>query len=306
MTDYAAWSNIQFRFKVDASDFSLHPLKPEPDNGPNIDSIGGENMSFSDCEKRGYGYRSDMPRDIEMKCLFRFNDTSGVAHFKNISLREIDPTLSFDDTPTEPPPGEQPGSTTTVQGVFKLEWDINTYRTSACAGAGTGGGGGGGGTGNTVFYSVAANSEKELSDSSTYQHRTRVVEIVDSSSSPIKGKTIIQLDVPLKKNGSPGASPAVSAKIWDSSNAVVYTSPTTFDPSTFTTSFVTKTFDFATNTHAMVTGDRIGVEYTGTSSSNYVICGYDDDSIANSTYANYESGSYDSKPSRDFACDMWQ
>jgi len=296
------WSNIQFRFKVDASDFSLHPLKPEPDNGPNIDSIGGENMSFADSAARGYGYRVDMPRDIEMKCLFRFNDTSGVCHLKNLSIREIDPTLSFDDTPTEPPPGQEPGSTTTVQGVFKLQWDINNLRSSPCAGVG---GGGGSGTGNTYFYSNAEDSDKELSDSSTFQNRKRIVMSPANSSSVFKGKIPIQVDMPLKKVGTPGASPAIHIKIWDSSGNVVYDSPTTIDPTTLTTSYVEQHFDMSTNTHTLVTGDRIGIEYTGTSSSNYVVASYIGTSTPNTDYLQYEGSSWQSK-SRSLSYRIWE
>ena len=123
------WSNIQFRFKVDASDFSLHPIKPEFDDGPNIHSIGEADMDFGKTEDRGYGYSANMPRDIEMKCLFKMDDTSGKTRFKNISLREIDPTLSFGDIPEDPDPTEEPTNTTrTIQGKLKLQWDLNTSR----------------------------------------------------------------------------------------------------------------------------------------------------------------------------------
>ena len=308
------WSNVQFRFKVDASDFSLHPLKPEPDSGPNINSIGGENMSFSDSEARGYGYRADMPRDVEMKCLFKFADTSGVCHLKNVSIREIDATLAFDDTPQEPPPGEDPGSgggaTTKVQGNFKFQQDINTLRSSPCAGVGVGGGGGSGGggtpTGNTIFYTTPPDHDKELSDSSTFQNRTRVGEIVKDSSSTFKGKKVIQADVHLKKVGSPNSTPPVRFKIWNSSNAVVYTSATELDPTTFTTGFLTYTFDCSDNTHVLIVGDRLGVEWNGTSDTNYIECGYADGITVHSVYIQYEGGSWEEKASRDFAIDAWE
>lgn len=295
------WSNIQFRFKSSGADFSLHPLKPETDDGPNINSIGGEKMSFHDCEARGYGYRNDMPRDIEMKCLFKWNaGGQGKCYFKNISIREIDPTKDFDDDQNTPPPDQQPTETTELKGFLKLLSDINNVETSACAG--TSGGGGSGGT--SKFYSITVDSDKELSDSSTFSNRKRLAELVVNSSSIIKGKIVLQLDVPLKKVGSPGASPVISAKIWHGTS-VVYTSPTTIDPSTLTTSFVYKTFDFSTNTHTMVAGDYIGVEYTGTSSSNYVVGSYASDTIANSEESQFEGSSWDDKSSREFACDMW-
>lgn len=283
-------------------------FNPDPDDDPTdwtmikrTEDRGGWGNDGDKCN----GDKDQIGVWSNMKFRLKSNDSSGEFQFKHLSLREIDPLADFDDNPTTPPPDDQPGSTTEVQGVFKTQWDINTIRNSQCAGTGTGGGGG---SGNTKFYSVTATDDKELSDSSTFQHRTRIMEVVDNASSPIKGKTIIQVDVPLKKNGTPGASPVVHCKIWDSTGVVVYDSPTTFDPSTFTTSYVTKTFDFSTNTHAMVVGDSVGVEYTGTSSSNYVVVGYDGgDPVANSVYANYE-GSYplDEKGSRDVAMDLWQ
>ena len=245
------------------------------------------------------------------KFRLKSNDASGEFQFKHLSLREIDPTLSFDDTPTTPPEppssGGGSGGTSggTVQGSFKFQWNINTVGSSACAGAGTGGGAPGG-TGNTIFYSVAADSDRELSDSSTFQNRTRIVMTVDNSSSIFSGKLVKQIDIPLKKVGSPSSSgDNVHMKIYNASDSVVYESPTLLDPSTLTTSYVKKTFDFSTNTHALVTGDRIGVKYTTTSSSNYVVASYQGTATANTTYAQFENGSYDTK-SRSLAMDVWQ
>jgi hypothetical protein len=308
------WSNIQFRFKVDASDFSLHPLIPEPDSGPNIVSIGGENMSFADCESRGYGKRADMPRDIEMKCLFRFNDTSGKCRFKNISLREIDPTLSFEDSggggTTTPPPEEQPPQPSTVIGSFQLQWDINTIRSSPCAGTGTGGGAPGG-TGNTTFYTVytdnGTDSDKEFSDSSTFQHRKRVVMSPANSSSVFSGKIVKQIDIPLKKVGTPDSTVKIVAKIWNSSGSVVYKALTEIDPTTLSTSYTKKTFDFSTNTHPLVTGDRVGVQWNGTSSDNdYVVFSYKGTSTSNTRYFQFEEGDTWDEKSRSVTMDVWQ
>jgi hypothetical protein len=296
------WSNIQFRIKSSGSDFSLHPLIPEPDDGPNIHSIGEENMSFADSEARGYGKRADMPRDIEMKCLFKWNSGGeGICSFKNLSLREIDPTLSFEDDPTVPEPGEEPTETSLVQGVFRFKWDINHLRTSPCAGAGGGGSGG-----SAVFYTISADHDTELSNTSTFQNRTRGGEQCSNSSSPIYSKLIKQLDVPLKKVGTPGATPVINAKIWASNGTVLYTSPTTIAPNSLTTSYTTQSFNFSTNTHLITTGDVVGVEYITTSSTNYVVFGYGDNTVPNTVYVNRESGAWEPKPTtRDFACTMW-
>jgi len=241
------------------------------------------------------------------KFRLKSNDTSGEFQFKHISLREIDPSASFDDNPDNPPdPGTEPTSTQTISGNFKVQWDVNTYRTqSACAGSG---GGGGGGSGATKFYTVytdtGVDSDKELSDSSTFQNRKRIVMSPTNSSSVFTGKTPIQLDIPLKKVGTP-ATNNINAKIWNSSGTVIYTSPTNIADSSLTTSYVLKTFDFSTNTHALVTGDRIGVEYLGTSSSNYVIASYLGTAYTNTTYYQYESTSWQSK-SRSLVMDVWQ
>ncbi len=308
------WSNIQFRFKSSSSDFSLHPRIPEPDDGPNINSIGGVNMSFSDCEDRGYGKRADMPRDIEMKCLCKWDAGGrGKAWFKNISLREIDPTLNFDDDPTAPPPepgtGGEPTGTTTLVGTLRFQQDINTYRTqSECAGTGTITGGGGSApdeSGNTKFYSIDADTDKELSDSSTFDNRKRIAMSPENSSSSIVGKKPTIIYIPLSKVGTPGSSPVVNMKIWNSSGSVVYTSPTNLDPTTLTGSMAYRTFDFSTNTRTLVVGDRIGVEYTGTSSSNYVVASYIGTAYPNTKYYQYEGSSWESK-SRSLAMDIWE
>jgi hypothetical protein len=298
------WSNIQFRFKVDASDFSLHPLKPECD-GTKINSIGGEDMSFSDCENRGYGYRIDMPRDIEMKCLFKFEDTSGVCHLKNVSIREIDPTASFDDNQNSGnPPDEQPPEPTTVQGSFKLQWNDNSIGASACAGTGTGGGGG---TGNSIFYTVPNGGDANAKELSTaFQNRSAIGEIVQSSASIFAGKKPRQIDVWLKKVGTPAASPTVTIKIYNNLGVLVFTSAG-LDPSTLTTSFAKYSFDLSGNTYIMQTDASIEVSYNTSSASNYVMATYSNDTYPNTAYFNYE-GSWppDIKTSREWSCDIWE
>ena len=293
------WSNIQFRFKSGASDFSLHPLIPEFEDGPVIHSIGGENMSFSDSENRGFGKRSDMPRDIEMKCLFKWDGGgAGKCRFKNLSLREIDPTKSFDDDPNIPPEG--PTNTQTIQGNFTLKWDLNTSRVSACAGAS-------GGT--IVFYTITGDTDIPVSNNSAFSNRNYVSEYVYSSTSDIINKLCKSLVVPLKKVGTPGASPTITAKIFDGSGNVVYTSPTTLDPTTLTTSLVDYTFDFSTNTRSFVAGDSIGIQYTGTSSTNYIVARYQASStISNTRYGEYLNNGtgFVTNANREFACTMYE
>src|SRR6476659_3898348 len=265
---------------------------------------GGWGNSGDQCD----GDKDQISTWAGQKFRLKSNDSSGEFQFKNLSLLEIDPNGNFDDNPDTPPPPDQPPDPTTVQGQFKLQWNVNTIGASSCQGAGTGGGGG-----NTVFWLLSPSHGKELSDSSTFQNRTRIGELLKSSSSLLYNKITKQIDVPLMKVGTPGASPTVHCKIWNSSGAVVYDSPTTIDPSTLTTSFPAdpdswSTFDFSTNTHALVVGDYIGVEWTGTSDTAYVMAAYDDDASSNTVavYAIYESGSLDEKPSRDFCARIWQ
>jgi hypothetical protein len=296
------WSNIQFRFKSSSSDFSLHPLIPETNDGENVHSIGEANMSFSDSEARGYGKRADMPRDIEMKCLFKWDaGGAGKCHFKNISLREIDPTKSFGDDPTNPDPSEQPSDPTTIQGFFEFKQDINHSRTSSCM---VGGGGGG-----NLFYNIVGDTDVPISNNSAFSNRTSVYEYLNTSSSDIIGIICKLLIVPLKKVGTPGASPVITAKIYNYAGTLVYTSPTTIDPTTLTTSLVDYTFSFSTNTRAFVSGDSIGIGYLGTSSSNYIVARYQASSTVNDTrYAEYRSNEtgFTTYGSRELACKMYQ
>lgn len=244
---------------------------------------------------------------------YRWDATGGTdLTFKWFAVREIDPSGAFGEDPGNPDPDtggggggtEVPTTVTEISFQLKLQRDINIYRTNPCEGDTGEGGGGGGGSGTNIIYNLASGSDKELSDSSTYDHRTRLAQKVTSSGSSLFNKVVLELTVPLKKSGTPGASPLVYAKIWNSSNTVVYTSSTTFDPSTFTTSYVDKTFDFSDNTRALVVGDRIGVEYTGTSSSNYVVGSYKSDTVSKSQLSQYEGSSWDDKSSRDLSAKM--
>jgi len=241
------------------------------------------------------------------RVMWRWDATGGTdLEFKWLSVREIDPNKTFGEDPGNPDTGsgtEDPTIITEIAGQLKLQRDINIDRTNSCEGATGEGGGSGGGAGTVIIYNVPADSDKELSDSSTFSNRTRLAQKVTSSGVVFYNKVVKEFTVPLKRVGTPAASPTVSAKIWNSSNTVVYTSPTTFDPSAFTTSFVDKTFDFSTNTRALVVGDRIGVEYTGSSSSNYVEAGYDSDQTGGKL-SQYEDGSWSDKDTRDLAAKM--
>jgi hypothetical protein len=272
-----------------------------------IEDKGGWGNDGDDCN----GVKDQVGTWGGPKYRLKSNDDSADITFKNLSLREIDPLASFDDNPTTPPPPTGGGGTTTttstIQGTFRFSQDINSIRASACQGTGTGGGGGGE-TGNTEFYNVTdTDHTTELSNTSTFQNRTRVAEQCANSSSPMKSKVLNQLDVWLKKEGSPAASPTARAKIWTSGGSVRYTSPTILDPSTLTTSFTKKVFDFSANTVAFNTGDYVGIEYITTSDTNYILIAYGDKLISNCYYMNYEDGAIETKPTtRDLSGTMWE
>jgi hypothetical protein len=206
------------------------------------------------------------------------------------------------------------GNPSTVQGTFKLQRDINITRATTCSGTDSseGGGGTGGGTGTSgIFYNVTEiGTEKVLSDSSSQDHRTRITQRVVTSGSDFVGKIIKQADFALRKQSSPGATPVVHCKIWDSTGVVIYDSPTTFAPNVLASTMGTwpsgfKTFDMSTNTHAMVVGDRIGLEWTGTSSSDYVVTGYLTPAGAGSSQAYLEGSTWDNQTGRKITAVFW-
>ena len=88
---------------------------------------------------------------------------------------------------------------------------------------------------------------------------------------------------------------------------IKYTSGTTIDPSTLTTSYPTvlgsySNFDLSDNTYTLQVGDRIGIEYTGTSDVNYVVVGYTTETEGlTSVESEYEAGVWDDKQTRDMA-----
>ena len=303
------WSGVQFRYKSGTPEWSVHPIIKECEEGDNIHCIDEEDMCFSASAKRGYCKDARIPRDVEQKILFKFDENDGIARLKNASLREIDAVSAGDDNPDQPGEGEQPGETQTIQGKFKLQWDLNSVRESECAGVGTGGSGG-----TSIFYEITVIDQGiALTDvGGDYEHRTRAAELCLNSSSPMNGKKIKQLDVPLKKTGSPAASPVIRAKIWNASNSVVYTSPTTIDPTGLTTDFNTISFDFSTNTHTLVTGDRVGIEYTGTGGDDHIaFAARGSNIIGNSQRSSYKIGTGEIDPewyeyeNEELCCTMW-
>jgi hypothetical protein len=224
------------------------------------------------------------------------NDPDADIECKDLSVRSIDPTKSFEDTPTQPPENEQPGQTTKIQGSFKFQWDINQDRTSGCAVAGA-----------AIFYSVSPTSGVGIS--TFFSGTTSIGEYADNSSSIMVGKIIKQADVYLRYNpvGSPlPATPHLFLKIYDSSGVLIYTSPTEIDPSTLTNSFVKYTFDLSTNTYAMQSGSSISLAHANSHATNFIQVGYaSGDPIANSRMYAYTGWPPFFWADRDIAMDLF-
>jgi hypothetical protein len=208
-----------------------------------------------------------------------------------------------DDAGTISPPVDQPTTTSTIKGSFKMLRDINVQHNSPCAVIGL-----------KAFYSCLSATaglidDYKISDHTFTQNRKRVGERIWDASSAMIGHIPKQLDCYLAKAGSPGASPTVDAKIWDNNGVVKYTSPTHEDPSGLTTSLAIRTFDFSTNTRALKEGDRIGVEYLGTSNVDYVLTRIRIDDPEDGNHSRlqvFTNGSWNTNASKDFSAKIWE
>ena len=117
----------------------------------------------------------------------------------------------------------------------------------------------------TVVYQQALQNSTISLDSAAY---TRYGELLNSSSSVLIGAVLTQIDVFLKKTGSPTGN--MSLLIRDNTDAIKATFTTTFDVSTLTTTLTSYSFQLLTNTYALQNGDRILLEYSGGDASNNV------------------------------------
>lgn len=235
-------------------------------------------------------------------CMFRWDTTTTDLKFKNWSAREIDVSATPENNPTDPTDSRTTETSLTIANA--LHFDVNALRQNPCA---VGGGGGGGGSGSSAaFYKndINTSNPKQLSDSSTWQNRKRVVVKVEGSLSDCYLEIPKTCKFALAKVLSPNTN-NVNAKIWNSSGSVVYTSPTNIADSSLTTTLTMTQFDFSSNTHALAVGDYIGVEYLGTSSSNYVITCYVDDIGGNDTrMTQYEGTTWQTK-NREMCCELY-
>ena len=231
------------------------------------------------------------------------NTENGKFRLRRLSLREIDPTKEFDDTPDDTsgdPTGGQ-NTTRTVVGSFTLCRDINSIRSNPCSA-----------TGNKAFFNWISDAEEHnLADAAVSDNIKRLAERCTNINSSLYQKVPVAFDVKLRKVGTPGASPTVNATIRTADNVLKYTSPTAVDPSALTTTLATTQFDFSTNTYALQTGDRICVEYEGTSETNYVRAGIRDnqdpsEADNDDSQLSLFDGSWINSSSRDLACTIYE
>lgn len=232
--------------------------------------------------------------------MFRWDASSTDLKFKDWSVREIDPTLSVEQSPTDPI--DTRGDETAVVIPLVLSFDVNALRENPC-GVGAGGGGS---PPSSPFYEIAINASnpKIMSNTSGNDFRKRVAAWITGTLSPCYNKKPQSCDFALAKVGTPSAA-SVFAKIWDSTNAVKYTSPTSFADSSLSTTLTYKTFDFSTNTRFLQVNDRIGVEYINADSSNYVITCYISDIAGNDTKQSQYEGSVWDDNSREQSCRLY-
>jgi hypothetical protein len=197
------------------------------------------------------------------KIRIKSNDPDGEYDFKNLSWREIDPTLTFEDIPDGGSTDNPPSQPSEVTGILSLKYDINVYRIGACSPAGS-----------IEFYSSGKDPVDDTSswiytiESSTGVTRTRIgLHALNSLSKLCNQPPLQEADFYLWKSGSPTGTLTVRIR---NSNMTVKATMGTLDVSTLSTSPVLKPFINLSNGYKMVAGDYLLAEYSGGDSSNYV------------------------------------
>jgi hypothetical protein len=169
-------------------------------------------------------------------------------------------------------PGGDPNPPTKVTGTFRLIRDINISRSSACSG--TTGGGGGGGAAGTPFYTVTPDGDS--GGQALDNTRKGIYEFVAKSTSSIIGKLPIGIDLYIYKVGSPtGTATAVhrtAAATDGGTDDTIKQIFGTIDVSTIATTETLYSFGPITNTtKKIIFRNKIGLEYSGGDSSNYIV-----------------------------------
>ena len=233
--------------------------------------------------------------------MFRWDASSTDLKFKDWSTREIDPTISPEQSPTDPI--DTRGDETALVIPLVLTFDVNALRDNPCAVAG---GGPPPPPPSEPFYSapIDSNNPKILSNTSGNDFRKRAAAWITDTGSDAYNKKPVSCDFALAKVGTPAAA-SVFSKIWDSANNVVYTSPTSYTDASLTTTLTYKNFDYSTNTRFLKVNDRIGVEYINADGSNYVITCYISDIAGNGTKQSQYEGSVWDDNSREQSCRLY-
>jgi len=222
-------------------------------------------------------------------------DDGPAVKWRKLSIREINVEGSF-DTSTPPPPS----STGTLSAKFRDIFNIG-IRTSgdSCTGAASG-------TAPFVlkYDCETGTAEREISDSTTFSNRTRVMEVCKNSSSSLFGIKPRKVEISIAKVASPGGNAKVA--IWDQNDNEVVVLGTVAVNSLSTDFSTEQTFYNETAPASLPNGIEagwaIGVEYLGTGDVNYVKVRYDGSNPidgANSVYANLEANARDEKSTRD-------
>lgn len=110
----------------------------------------------------------------------------------------------------------------------------------------------------TEIYNVTGSNSSDMFGGDT----ERMGEAINSSSSALIGETLKRMTFRLRKSGSPSGT--IFARIWNSS-FVEKADFGEMQASDLTTSFADYVFTNTSNTYVLANGDRIGIEYTGTS-----------------------------------------
>jgi len=135
----------------------------------------------------------------------------------------------------------------------------------------------GGSTPVSIYNVPIANSPTHLSSTSTDYQREGIV--ANTSTSVLLNKPpITEVDVCLGKSGSPTGNVTVNMR--NSADGIIFQIGV-IDAATGITQTAVKAYNLLcpTNTHAMVTGDYISIEYNGGNSTNYVTADNANDSV---------------------------
>jgi DNA-binding beta-propeller fold protein YncE len=171
-----------------------------------------------------------------------------------------------------PPPTDTTG---TIAKPIRDIFNINVSPAQSCSGLPSGV------LPFTAVYDLQTGSNaKEITDDKAFQQRIRVAEKVKTSGSRLYGKRPRKVTIPLKKVGSPGGQARLA--VWDEKttpaggNKIIEMG--TINVNSLSTNFVDTVFYNEAAPLYLPQGLKlgwfIGIEYTGTSATDYIVCEY--------------------------------